>query len=189
MKTTIIILVVIIFCISISISGGVGYYLTTKKTDNKSSTSGSTSTPTPSKSASTTEVVKQNPWYGHTYWMCRNKKTNSIMSGDNIRIWWGHTNGDATGACNSWLGDCGGNCEALASPRKVVSQQPNKGNISYWKCMKGGVEVANNIGIWWDHNDAAGTWACNEWVKDKCCLLYTSPSPRDGLLSRMPSSA
>ena len=25
--------------------------------------------------------------------------------------------------------------------------------------------------------------------KDKPCLLYTSPSPRDGLLSRMPSSA
>ena len=24
---------------------------------------------------------------------------------------------------------------------------------------------------------------------DKICLLYTSPSPRDGLLSRMPSSA
>ena len=27
-----------------------------------------------------------------------------------------------------------------------------------------------------------------EWV-DNSCLLYTSPSPRDGLLSRMPSSA
>ena len=26
-------------------------------------------------------------------------------------------------------------------------------------------------------------------VKDNNCLLYTSPSPRDGLLSRMPSSA
>src|SRR5680860_1467993 len=25
--------------------------------------------------------------------------------------------------------------------------------------------------------------------KDNSCLLYTSPSPRDGLLSRMPSSA
>ena len=25
--------------------------------------------------------------------------------------------------------------------------------------------------------------------RDKSCLLYTSPSPRDGLLSRMPSSA
>ena len=26
-------------------------------------------------------------------------------------------------------------------------------------------------------------------AKEKACLLYTSPSPRDGLLSRMPSSA
>ena len=30
--------------------------------------------------------------------------------------------------------------------------------------------------------DVGGTWYWN-------CLLYTSPSPRDGLLSRMPSSA
>ena len=31
----------------------------------------------------------------------------------------------------------------------------------------------------------------NELTKElyKVCLLYTSPSPRDGLLSRMPSSA
>ena len=28
----------------------------------------------------------------------------------------------------------------------------------------------------------------NNW-SDQICLLYTSPSPRDGLLSRMPSSA
>ena len=27
------------------------------------------------------------------------------------------------------------------------------------------------------------------WAIDNACLLYTSPSPRDGLLSRMPSSA
>ena len=27
------------------------------------------------------------------------------------------------------------------------------------------------------------------WHKNNDCLLYTSPSPRDGLLSRMPSSA
>ena len=26
-------------------------------------------------------------------------------------------------------------------------------------------------------------------IRTSCCLLYTSPSPRDGLLSRMPSSA
>ena len=31
--------------------------------------------------------------------------------------------------------------------------------------------------------DASGLWP------GKVCLLYTSPSPRDGLLSRMPSSA
>ena len=33
--------------------------------------------------------------------------------------------------------------------------------------------------------------ACQELYEDRivCCLLYTSPSPRDGLLSRMPSSA
>ena len=41
--------------------------------------------------------------------------------------------------------------------------------------------------------EAAGS-AAREWKKDfraniKACLLYTSPSPRDGLLSRMPSSA
>ena len=29
----------------------------------------------------------------------------------------------------------------------------------------------------------------NEAVQLQACLLYTSPSPRDGLLSRMPSSA
>ena len=29
----------------------------------------------------------------------------------------------------------------------------------------------------------------NNLVKPTNCLLYTSPSPRDGLLSRMPSSA
>ena len=27
------------------------------------------------------------------------------------------------------------------------------------------------------------------WALVRRCLLYTSPSPRDGLLSRMPSSA
>ena len=30
-------------------------------------------------------------------------------------------------------------------------------------------------------------WDDLNWLED--CLLYTSPSPRDGLLSRMPSSA
>ena len=29
----------------------------------------------------------------------------------------------------------------------------------------------------------------SRWMQLFACLLYTSPSPRDGLLSRMPSSA
>ena len=33
------------------------------------------------------------------------------------------------------------------------------------------------------------SWIDNAPFVDNSCLLYTSPSPRDGLLSRMPSSA
>ena len=32
-------------------------------------------------------------------------------------------------------------------------------------------------------------WRADRFVHIEVCLLYTSPSPRDGLLSRMPSSA
>ena len=32
-------------------------------------------------------------------------------------------------------------------------------------------------------------WDTYEFEQARNCLLYTSPSPRDGLLSRMPSSA
>ena len=38
-------------------------------------------------------------------------------------------------------------------------------------------------------NDALRDWVTNVRDTFYCCLLYTSPSPRDGLLSRMPSSA
>ena len=42
-------------------------------------------------------------------------------------------------------------------------------------------------------NGVAGEWGHNQIpyfaAKKENCLLYTSPSPRDGLLSRMPSSA
>ena len=38
--------------------------------------------------------------------------------------------------------------------------------------------------------EIGGLASTNEFAPGfKCCLLYTSPSPRDGLLSRMPSSA
>ena len=46
-----------------------------------------------------------------------------------------------------------------------------------------------------EEGETASSWMENTYdirylvAQDKSCLLYTSPSPRDGLLSRMPSSA
>ena len=34
-----------------------------------------------------------------------------------------------------------------------------------------------------------GNWLQRKQIKYNACLLYTSPSPRDATLSRMPSSA
>ena len=38
-------------------------------------------------------------------------------------------------------------------------------------------------------NTRAGNHVAGQLLRSGTCLLYTSPSPRDGLLSRMPSSA
>ena len=46
-------------------------------------------------------------------------------------------------------------------------------------------ELNRNRNIWWFDIPVARL-AVGQY---ECCLLYTSPSPRDGLLSRMPSSA
>ena len=40
-----------------------------------------------------------------------------------------------------------------------------------------------------ENSQVAGPGFLNLRISTKACLLYTSPSPRDGLLSRMPSSA
>ena len=55
------------------------------------------------------------------------------------------------------------------------------GGVLTCKCQDRTVKVKITGGI--AHNHACGCTKC--WN----CLLYTSPSPRDGLLSRMPSSA
>ena len=51
-------------------------------------------------------------------------------------------------------------CHALTGDQYVLESNPLTGKPGWWEPMVG-----------------------------KGCLLYTSPSPRDGLLSRMPSSA
>ena len=47
------------------------------------------------------------------------------------------------------------------------------------------MQVASLDHALWFHNDLRA----DDWLLYAICLLYTSPSPRDGLLSRMPSSA
>ena len=47
----------------------------------------------------------------------------------------------------------------------------------------------NKYKIWLDVEIAAAQAMEKFKIIPKGCLLYTSPSPRDGLLSRMPSSA
>ena len=59
-----------------------------------------------------------------------------------------------------------------------VEQQPTC-NVNSG-ALDGGVDVTVTGGT------EAYTYS---WDMDGTCLLYTSPSPRDGLLSRMPSSA
>ena len=46
-----------------------------------------------------------------------------------------------------------------------------------------------HIGIVWEDDTEEAVADIPDWVAEKVCLLYTSPSPRDATLSRMPSSA
>ena len=68
-------------------------------------------------------------------------------------------------------------------------------------CSFSGLRIYPGHGIFFVRGDAKGFKFINRKVKSLftqrlnprklawTCLLYTSPSPRDGLLSRMPSSA
>ena len=48
--------------------------------------------------------------------------------------------------------------------------------------------ITLHTGQWFGWSDPLNKVYANLIIHDPC-LLYTSPSPRDGLLSRMPSSA
>ena len=75
----------------------------------------------------------------------------------------------------AWLGGPGKDADGA-----VLLTGPEAGEL-----LKAAVEHAGGGLVDWhlDHVDA------NPGQSTTACLLYTSPSPRDGLLSRMPSSA
>jgi EGF-like domain len=88
---------------------------------------------------------------GNTQWAC-------IKNGyafDTVSIWWGHTRGDASWACNDWNKPyCGGKC--TASAQKLTR--------SDWYCygLDPMIYVAQT-NIWWGHTKGDATWACNAW--------------------------
>ena len=52
-----------------------------------------------------------------------------------------------------------------------------------------GDQIAPLVGFYGKDGAQEGLEMSYDFLLDGTCLLYTSPSPRDGLLSRMPSSA
>ena len=80
----------------------------------------------------------------------------------------------------------------------VVDDVVSSGGSSY-VCILASQGNAVSNGTYWNIMSSAGTNGTDLTstlttqgdivYRDGSCLLYTSPSPRDGLLSRMPSSA
>ena len=71
------------------------------------------------------------------------------------------------------IADIHANLEAL----EVVLEDAKNNNCTHYVCL--GDVVGYN----------PNPKECMKIVRDMGCLLYTSPSPRDATLSRMPSSA
>ena len=61
--------------------------------------------------------------------------------------------------------------------------------LSEIKVLEEKVNKLENVDTTHSHNVGEHIHDVGEHIHDTDCLLYTSPSPRDGLLSRMPSSA
>ena len=59
----------------------------------------------------------------------------------------------------------------------------------YWEGSTGAIALVGLIRLIEKVKARGVTEPVRDFAVSRICLLYTSPSPRDGLLSRMPSSA
>ena len=90
---------------------------------------------------------------------------------------------------NKWFGDfqvlSGINLEVMPKEKIVVCGPSGSGKSTLIRCINRLEEhQEGNIIV-----DGTEISEDTKNIEQVSCLLYTSPSPRDGLLSRMPSSA
>ena len=79
------------------------------------------------------------------------------------------------------------NSNSTSNGTELVSPNLNKGSINFEEVILSFTEQDRQ-----PSNRTSGNWGRFGGIGSvnlSICLLYTSPSPRDGLLSRMPSSA
>ena len=69
------------------------------------------------------------------------------------------------------------------------SNDPIKNGITCCKVKAEVAEALPELAAFFSEAGNAGHGVAREHTKTQVCLLYTSPSPRDATLSRMPSSA
>ena len=71
------------------------------------------------------------------------------------------------------------------NPTGAIYTHDDVRRLALWCAQNNVFLIADEVyrRIWFDEPPASAL------AVDEACLLYTSPSPRDGLLSRMPSSA
>ena len=79
-------------------------------------------------------------------------------------------------------------CEAVISLRTANHLQARRTRLAWRSLVAEGVEVAAKKELRWGRH-GFHQLQNHGWRRYYLCLLYTSPSPRDATLSRMPSSA
>lgn len=90
-----------------------------------------------------------------TTWACYNPNRQRYVS--SVKIWWGHTAGDGSWACNNWRG---GACKNSCSAVEVTK--------SHWNCYRhNDLKFMAQVEIFWGHDVESGVSACNNQV-DGC---------------------
>ena len=83
--------------------------------------------------------------------------------------------------------------EIWSTTQKVLRDVIKKSKQLKGKILTIGITNQRETTILWDKHTGKPVYNAIVWqdrrAVDYCCLLYTSPSPRDATLSRMPSSA